>query len=137
MRKSRAPLLLALIFTLPAAARALPPTLEAQGAPRHGAQWARFEARVGVTPEPANPFDPAEADLRAVFEAPDGRRFEAIGFWYQAYRRALVDGREQLTPEGAPHWRVRFTPDLPGEWPWHWTLHTPEGDAETATERCS
>src|SRR5512145_3023431 len=114
-----------LLLLAPALARAAVPSVEARGAPRHVAQWARFEAQALVHPEPANPFDPAEADLRAVFLAPDGRRFEAIGFWYQGFERALVGGRERLTPVGDPHWRVRFTPDRPGEWRWHWTLRTP------------
>jgi hypothetical protein len=134
-RPAPPPLLLALLLLLPSAARALPPSLEALPAPRHVAQWARFEAAARVTPEPANPFDPAEADLRAVFEAPDGRRFEAIGFWYQGFERVLASGRERLTPVGAPHWRVRFTPHRPGEWRWRWTLRTPEGSVESATER--
>jgi hypothetical protein len=133
-RPAPPPLLLALLL-LPSAARSLPPALEALEAPRHVAQWARFEAKARVTPEPANPFDPGEADLRAVLEAPDGRRFEAIGFFYQGFERALVNGREVLTPVGEPHWRVRFTPDRPGEWRWHWRLRTPEGSIETPTER--
>jgi hypothetical protein len=126
---------LLLLALLPSVARALPPVLEPLAAPRHVAQWERFEASVRITPEPANPFDPAEADLRAVFEAPDGRRFEAIGFWYQGFARALVGGREQLEPVGEPHWRVRFTPDRPGEWRWHWTLRTPDGTAASETAR--
>src|SRR5512145_393916 len=134
-RPAPPPLLLALLLLLPSAARALPPSLEALPAPRHVAQWGRFEASARVAPEPANPFDPAEADLRAVFEAPDGRRFEAIGFWYQGFERALVGGSERLVPVGEPHWRVRFTPDRPGEWRWHWTLRTPDGSAASETAR--
>ncbi len=133
----RSLLVLLLLLLLPGAARALPPALEALEAPRHVAQWARFEAAAQVSPEPANPFDPGEADLRAVFVAPDGRRFEAIGFWYQDFTRQQVDGREVLTSQGAPHWRVRFTPDQPGAWRWHWTLRTPAGAAESATQRFS
>jgi hypothetical protein len=130
-------LVVALLLALPSAAGALPPRLELLVAPRHVAQWARFEAAAQVTPAPANPFDPAEVDLRAVFEAPDGRRSEAIGFWYQGFARALVGGREVLEPVGEPHWRVRFTPDRPGEWRWHWQLTTPAGRAESPAERFS
>ena len=135
MPRPAPPLLLALLVLLPASARALPPALEALDAPRHVARWARFEASARLAPEPANPFDPAEVDLRAVFEAPDGRRFEAIGFWYQGFERALVADREVLSPVGAPHWRVRFTPDRPGPWRWRWLLRTAAGSVETREER--
>ena len=133
----RGPLLLLLLLGLPSGAAALAPLLEPGAAPRHVEQWGRFEASVRVSPAPANPFDPAEIDLRAVFEAPDGRRLEAIGFWYQGFARALASGREVLAPVGEPGFRVRFTPDQPGAWRWHWTVATPAGRAESATERFS
>jgi hypothetical protein len=139
MLRSRLPApLLALALAWPAAAGAAgasAPSLSGAPAPRHVAQWGRFEASARILPEPANPFDPAEIDLRAIFEAPDGRRLEALGFWYQAFSRELVAGREVLEPVGAPHWRVRFTPDQPGVWRWHWRLWTPAGSVETRAER--
>ena len=92
------------------------PRLTALSAPAAVNQWARFEARGSLTPMPANPFDPAELDLQAVFVGPDGVQHRVIGFYYQDFSRALVNGRERLTPVGVGDFRVRFTPGAPGEW---------------------
>jgi hypothetical protein len=86
------------------------------------AQWARFDARYVPHPAPQNPFDPDEIDVRAQFVAPRGETREALAFWYQGYSRSLVDGREQLSATGRPHFRVRFTPDHPGRWRWRWVI---------------
>jgi hypothetical protein len=94
-------------------------------------QWQQFEAGVDVTPRPANPFDPAQADVQAVFQAPDGRRVHVIGFWYQAYDRALVNGSERLTATGDPYFMARFTPTTAGRWLWWWHVKIPSGTYDT------
>ena len=88
-----------------------------------------------MTPAAANPFDPAQIDVRGVFMGPDGSVREAIGFWYQDYERALEDGVEVRTPLGAPHFRVRFTPDRAGVWRWYWKVTTPAGEARSEVRR--
>ena len=108
------------------------PALQGLDAPRRVACFKLFEARVEVLPRPANPFDPDEVDLQAVFVDPGGAEHRAIGFWYQAYERALVGGVEQLAPMGEPHFRVRFTPDAVGDWTWWWEVRTPDGTAQSA-----
>jgi hypothetical protein len=85
-------------------------------------QWSRFEATFVPKDPPQNPFDPDEIDVRAEFASPDGARREVLAFWYQDYERSLVNGREQLTAKGRPHFRVRFTPDTPGRWQWRWVI---------------
>jgi hypothetical protein len=110
-----------------AAAAAEPPRIVELKGPAAVARWARFEARGVVTPVPGNPFDPAEIDVQAVFVDPSGQARRAIGFWYQAYERAQVGDRERLTPVGAPHFRVRFSPDAEGAWRWWWEVRTPAG----------
>jgi hypothetical protein len=85
-------------------------------------QWSRFEASYEPSTPPVNPFDPDEIDVRAVFAPPGGEPIEVLAFWYQDYTRSLVDGREQLTPRGSPHFLVRMTPDTPGRWRWHWVI---------------
>jgi hypothetical protein len=91
-------------------------------APATIAQWARFEASYAPDVAPANPFDPDEIDVRAELVTPGGKTVEAIGFWYQGFTRALVNGREKLTPDGTPGFRIRFTPDRPGRWRWSWVI---------------
>lgn len=108
----------------PAGAPAVTETLAApRDVPRNGV----FTAGARVAPAPANPFDPAQLLVRVVFRAPDGARIVTGAFWFQDYDRALVGGREVLTPKGAPYWRVRFTPTRPGHWRWRWDARAPSG----------
>jgi hypothetical protein len=96
---------------------------DAAEAPTTVAQWARFEASYAPEVVPDNPFDPDEIDVRAEFvRAAGGRAIEVPAFWYQGYERALIGSREQLTPVGAPHFLVRFTPTRAGPWRWRWLI---------------
>lgn len=58
----------------------------------------------------ANPFDPTQFDLWARFTAPSGRVIRVPAFYFQDFDRAT------LAPQGAPVWRVRFTPSEAGNW---------------------
>jgi len=66
------------------------------------------------TPQAANPFDPDSISIDMAFTAPSGKVTELPAFWHQDFARAEVDGAERLTAQGAPGWRVRFTPVEPG-----------------------
>jgi hypothetical protein len=112
-----------------------PPTLTPGDAPRALPRYGRFEASADLAPVPANPFDPAQADVRAVFVDPRGREHRALAFWYQAHERTQVDGHEVLTPVGEPHFRVRFTPQTIGSWRWWWEASTPDGRARSEARR--
>ncbi len=79
------------------------------------ALWGLAEFRVEGVPAAANAFDPDLIRVDATFTAPSGRSTAVPAFWYQEFSHALVDAREALTPVGAPHWRIRFTPTEPGE----------------------
>lgn len=57
----------------------------------------------------ANPFNPAQMDLRVRFTSPTGKVFLIPAFWYQAFTA-------QLQPDGVPSWQVRFTPTEAGAW---------------------
>lgn len=64
-----------------------------------------------------NPYDPDVIDVYADFTSPNGRTFRAIGFYYEGYnfsenKRVEVTTRQR----GGDGWKVRFTPDLPGQW---------------------
>jgi len=100
-------------------------------------RFAKYETSAQITPRPVNPFDPAQIDVRGIFVDARGRRFVAIGFWYQRYERALVGGYEHLTPVGDPGWRVRFSAPHNGTWKWWWEVSTPAGDARSARHTLS
>jgi hypothetical protein len=72
--------------------------------------YERFELAVKTDGVYANPFDPAEADLRVRFQGPSGQEALVPAFWYQEYHQ------EGMATTGAPQWRVRFTPTAPGDW---------------------
>ncbi len=58
----------------------------------------------------SNPFDPRQLDIEVRFTSPQGTHVSIPAFWYQDF------DPQTLEPKGQPGWRVRFTPDLPGEW---------------------
>jgi len=77
--------------------------------------WQPAEFRVDGAPAVANPFDPDLIRVDATITAPSGRSLAVPAFWYQEFDHTLAGGREVLTPAGAPHWRIRFTPTEAGE----------------------
>jgi hypothetical protein len=96
-------------------------------APTGVAQYATATVEFAPRYQPANPFDPDEVISRVVAFAPDGTARAYLAYWYQPFERALVDGREQLSPAGPPTWRVRVTPDVPGSWVWFVEGRDPHG----------
>lgn len=73
-------------------------------------QHGRLELPLTTEVTVENPYDPAQIDLRVHFTAPDGTISTAPAFWMQEFDPATQ------SPTGAPGWRVRFTPSMPGEW---------------------
>jgi len=73
-------------------------------------QYGRLELPLTTDVTVANPYDPAQLDLRVHFTAPDGQVLTVPAFWMQDFDPVT------LRPSGEPGWRVRFTPHLPGEW---------------------
>lgn len=71
-----------------------------------------FELRFDVVGEFANPYNPAEVSVTAIFNAPDGQTFQIPAFYMQPYDD--LTGTAQ--PVGNPEWRVRFTPTQVGDW---------------------
>ncbi len=76
--------------------------------------WHRAEFRLLHAPTGANNFDPDVIRGDATIATPSGHTVAVPAFWYQDYTHQLVDGAEVLTPQGAPEWRVRFTPTESG-----------------------
>ena len=72
-----------------------------------------------------NPYDPEHVDLQAIFISPSGKRHGVYGFYYQEVDRVISsDGVARgwvERPTDCP-WRVRFTPDEPGQWTYFLSL---------------
>ena len=78
--------------------------------PGEGRVYQRVELNLLTDGQAANPFDPAQVDLRVTFTSSSGLQVEAPAFYYQDY------DRQSLQSVGQPGWRVRFTPTQPGDW---------------------
>ena len=76
-----------------------------------------------------NPYDPEEVSVVARFTSPSGRIAEIQGFRYQHFTRRRDDDREALTPEGAPFWKIRFTPQETG--PYRYRVHVADRSGES------
>jgi hypothetical protein len=125
---------IAIAAAVPACTPADPsPQIQQLAGPGSVARYDRFETTATITPEPANPFDPAQIDVQGVFVDPAGRSWQSTGFWYQGFTRALLNGREVLTPVGEPVWKVRFAPPSTGRWTWKWIVTTPAGSTQSDT----
>lgn len=86
--------------------------------------WQRLEFTISNVPAAFNPFDPDSIRLDAAFTLPSGRVVVVPAFWYQAYQRSLAGGSESDAPQGAPGWRLRFTPPRAGNYSLALTLKT-------------
>ena len=65
--------------------------------------YEKFEIQAGLNNVSyANPYNPDEVLLRAVFTAPSGRTWAIDGFYMEENRQS--------------RWKVRFAPDETGEW---------------------
>lgn len=102
--------------------------------PRESArQWKVAEFTVNGAPTASNPFDPDQINIRGTFTAPSGKVTTVDGFWYQDYRSALSGSTEILTAQGAPEWRIRFTPDESGPHQLTVTATTPAASLNATT----
>lgn len=90
-------------------------------------QWELFEVKLERAVVEANPFDPHEIAVWGDFRAPSGAQITVPGFASRDYTRALIDGREALTPNGELAWKLRFTPSEEGRWSWRSRIETAAG----------
>jgi hypothetical protein len=77
-----------------------------------------------------NPFDPDDVRLDAHVIPPKGADYDIPGFLYQPFARQLVGGKEILTKEGDPSWRIRLCPRDAGRYRVEITFHDRNGDAK-------
>jgi hypothetical protein len=111
-------LLLGLAAVCPSAARSDPLLLRA-GADRVG-RFGRIAFVIEGVETTGNPFDPARNDVQLEIDCPDGVRRRLPCFWMQDYEQepaAAGDrGGWRIYPRGAPGWRARYAPGVPGEY---------------------
>ncbi len=91
----------------------------------------RLEWAVEIPFTPDNPYDPDEADVFGVFTAPDGRELVMPAFWMQPMRQTCEEdcAIEVLEPVGEAGWRIRFAPDMAGQWTYRFQVRRQGGPA--------
>lgn len=94
-------------------------------------RYEKLELTLDLIAEYQNPFDPAQIDVQASFSGPGGQQISVPGFFWQNFSSALADGKEALTPQGRPTWKVRFTPPREGSWSVTARVKTPAGQAQS------
>ena len=101
-------------------------------------QYGTFEVSIDLDAEYANPFDNSAVQVTGQFQDPDGALHVVEGFYYQDYRRTqTADGTEKLALFGEPRWRVRFTPQKPGDYLYTVSVTTRDGRTFSGRRRFS
>lgn len=78
-------------------------------------QWGKFEIKLGVVDNWSNPYNYDEIRVSATFTGPGGQIREVEGFFMQDYE--LVNPQTgAINPVGNGAFKVRFSPDVPGQW---------------------
>jgi hypothetical protein len=104
--------------------RSAPVLLRARSiAPKTVTRYGKFERELVINTRGANPFDPDQIAVDAVFTSPRGKTFTVPAYLDQAFTRSLNGNKETVTPNGAPVWRVRFTPDTVGRWTYRFHIN--------------
>jgi hypothetical protein len=88
-------------------------------------QYNRYEVRVNLTANIANPYDYDAQILRGLFKSPTGREKTIEGFFIQDFDLNTANG--SLTTKGSGEWRIRFAPDEIGAWEYAVSVTTKEG----------
>jgi hypothetical protein len=84
--------------------------------------------RVDLAASYANPFDPAEVRLEAVFRAPSGKELTVPGFFLVPQKRTIEKGRESMRPTGEGFWAIRFAPSEIGRYTWRLKVKDVSGE---------
>jgi hypothetical protein len=82
----------------------------------HTSAAARWQLSVTPEPFPANPFDPAQFSLDAVFTHADGRVMRIPGFAVEPMELSDRGDREVATAISPMRFQVRWRPSLAGAW---------------------
>lgn len=85
----------------------------------------KVEFRVFLTGMYSNPYDYDQVHLFGEFFSPDGKKKTVDGFYMQDYELNTSNG--SLTPILSGEFRIRFAPDIAGEWNIRLHLETQSG----------
>src|SRR5205085_11667726 len=96
-------------------------------------QWTIAEFSISGAPSAANPFDPDQITIKGTFTSSSGKVTVVEGFWYQGYNSILNGANEVLTSQGAAEWRLRFTPEEPGQYQFDIVATTPTASLSGST----
>lgn len=98
-------------------------------------RFEKMELTLRLSASYENPFDPEQVDVTAQFTTPGGAHVEVPAFFYQPYR-VLGGDKETASPlleaDGAPLWKVRFTPCEEGRYRCRITARDRSGRVESA-----
>lgn len=92
-------------------------------------RYEKFEISINLTASFSNPYNKNEIYLRAVFVSPSGQNLIVDGFYYQDFIR--TGPPENLSPNGQPFWKIRFTPTEIGNWTYQIICTDPTGTTTT------
>ncbi len=70
-----------------------------------------------------DPFAKEKYRITAHFTAPSKNIYTADAFYTQDFTRKLSSGKELLTPNGSPYWKIRYSPREIGIYSWALTAH--------------
>lgn len=90
-------------------------------------RFGKFELTLDLAAAYNNPFDADDISAQAVFSSPQGKRVTVDGFLDQPFTRKLDNGAERIEAAGAPVWKVRFAPNVVGQWRYRVTAHDRSG----------
>jgi hypothetical protein len=90
----------------------------------------RLEWTCRPEPFPANPYDPDEFALDAVFTAPDRTETRVPCFYYQRMRARDRGDRDEVIPAGGDGFAARFRARAPGQWQARWEARWRGGKAQ-------
>ena len=96
------------------------------------ARYEKFELIVDVTATYASPYDFDQVNLQATFTSPSGNVFVVDGFYYQDFTMTQPN---VLTPNGAPDWRIRFSPNQKGVWSYTVKITDTQGTASFPSQQ--
>jgi len=85
--------------------------------PLEMACYAKYEVGFQISRQYANPFDPEQISVEAVFVTPSGKTVRVPGFYYQDYPEHNVRQDDKFEGASGPAcWKIRFTPREPGQY---------------------
>jgi hypothetical protein len=125
--KIHIPILLSLLF-LPLFLQSQPQITQVVLSADTVDRYAMLEVTVDLQANYSNPYDPAQISLVATFQGPGGDSLSIPGFFMQPYNLPAPD---QPVASGPPVWRIRFSPDAPGNWQFSLSLKDSNGQSNT------